>query len=279
LVAAAPADAWHDIVVTQLSRPTNRGVDHGLERLVSMLGLGYAPVVVGLALLALALSSTVVLLRQQRHSSLLLWCVVLLVGGVAILGAPTYFLHYGAFLAPPVALLFSRLVAFRSRHPRRDVAQGAVLAGVAVVFCIGVGAQLLDQRGQADLRAVGELVPEGTCVYFDAVSLALAADVYRDPSATCPSWVDGRGVALTQNTDWPNRVDFYPHGFVADERWQTQNVMQMQHADFLLLRAAPATFPEWAESTRRYVLSNFELVWVHAHGRASWELWRRTAPS
>lgn len=278
LVAAAPAEAWHDIVVTQLSRPQNMGVDRGLERLVGMLGLGYAPVVVGLALLAVVLAYTVVLLGRHWQSPLMLWCTVLLVGGVAVLGAPTYFLHYGAFLAPPLVLLLSRLVAFRSGRPRRDLARGVILAGIAAVFCIGVGAALLDQRGQPDLRAVGALVPAGSCVYFDAVSLALAADLYQDPSAGCPSWVDGRGVALTRNTDWPNEVDFYPHGFVADRHWQALNVRQMQHADFLLLRASPATFPEWAASTRSYVLSHFRPVWVHEEGRASRELWRRSAP-
>ena len=89
---------------------------------------------------------------------------------------------------------------------------------------------------------------------------------------------DGRGVALTQNTTWDNRVSFYPDGFVADKCWQEANVEQMRHADYLLLRYSPPTFPEWDGSTRAYVLSHFTLAVRHPNGRQPFELWKRTTP-
>lgn len=273
LVLAAPSTAWHDVVVTQLSRPENAGVDHGLERAASMVGLGYGPALLGVLLLVVVLVRAGLLLREHPGSSLVVWLTVLGLGGVAVLWAPTYFLHYGAFLAPALVLLASRLVAFPSARP----AAVAALV-VAALFCVGTGAQLLHQHGQPDLRAAVASVPEGSCVYTDAVSLALAADVFQDPSDRCPSFVDGRGVALTQSTDWPKGVDFYPEGFVAAGRWQAENVAQMRKADYLLLRSSPERFPEWTDATRGYVLDHFTRVWSAGEGSRLRELWKRTTP-
>jgi hypothetical protein len=73
-------------------------------------------------------------------------------------------------------------------------------------------------------------------------------------------------------------VTFYPDGFVADKCWQEANVEQMRHADYLLLRYSPPTFPEWDGSTRAYVLSHFTLAVRHPNGRQPFELWKRTTP-
>jgi hypothetical protein len=52
----------------------------------------------------------------------------------------------------------------------------------------------------------------------------------------------------------------------------------MRHADYLLLRYSPPTFPEWDGSTRAYVLSHFTLAVRHPNSRKPFELWKRTAP-
>jgi hypothetical protein len=193
---------------------------------------------------------------------------VLVITALAFATSPTYFTHYGESLGPAVALLVSRAL---------DIRKGALIAiAFAVAFAIGTGVQLSDLRGQEDLRAATADIPNGSCVYSDAISLPLMAGVYTAPSPRCPSYVDGRGVALTQNTTWDNRVSFYPDGFVADKRWQEANVEQMRHADYLLLRHSPPTFPEWDGSTRAYVLSHFTLAVRHPNGRQPFELWKRT---
>ena len=69
-----------------------------------------------------------------------------------------------------------------------------------------------------------------------------------------------------------------PDGFVADKLWQEANVEQMRHADYLLLRYSPPTFPEWDGSTRAYVLGHFTLAVRHPNGRQPFELWKRTTP-
>jgi alpha-1,2-mannosyltransferase len=273
--APAPRAAWHDIVVTQLGRPENPKVAQGLDRVTSMVGLGYATVPLGLALLA---ALAVVLLGQPRSPQVAMWAIVLTLGGIAFATSPTYFAHYGAFLAPAVVLLCSRLAAQPRQTSRLALVPLVTLGGFALAFATGSVADEAHQKGQADFGAVGSLVPKGSCVYYDAISLALAADVYRVPSPDCPSYVDGRGVALTQNTGWPNRVSFYPAGFVSDARWQEANLEQMRHADFLLLRYEPASFPEWATATREYVLTHFAAVTQSRSGRQPFAFWERVRP-
>jgi hypothetical protein len=257
-----PGTAWHDVVVTQLSRPENPTVPQGLDRLVSMVGLGWATVPLGLLLLA------VLLIAALRHVSAEVgfWLAIAGLMTVAFLTSPTYFLHYGEFIGPAVALLATLLL---------DLRFGLVPAAAMLVsFTVGTGIDT-NLDGQADLRAATTGVPEGACVYVDAVSLALAADVYRDPSPACPSYVDGRGVALTQNPNWDNRISFYPKGFAADERWQAATRDQIAHAGWLLLRHGPASFPEWDATTRSFVLAHFRLVARDDRGRQPFQLWER----
>jgi hypothetical protein len=271
-VVAAPATSWHDVVVTQFSRPTNTDVAHGLSRVASMVGMGWFPTAIGVVVVAVVLVLSGGAVRRDPGSPLTLWLALAVVSGAAILWAPTYFLHYGAFLGPAVILLAAR-VATTAR-----CWGSTTVAVMGLAFVIGSGSGVVHARGRVDLGHVGALVPSGSCVYYDAVSLALAADVFRDPSSDCPSWVDGRGVALTENTGWPKGVDFYPAGFAADAAWQAANVAQMQHADFLLLRDSPATFPEWAEQTREYVLQHFTRTYAAGSGSRTVELWTRSRP-
>jgi hypothetical protein len=265
-VVSAPAGAWHDVVVTQLSRPQNPLVPDGVDRLVNMVGLPDAPIPVALVLIALLAAVTL----RRFDPQVGMWVAVVVITGLAFATAPTYFTHYGESLGPAVALLVSRSL---------DVRRGVLLVSAfAVAFAIGTRAQLGDLRGQGDLRAATADIDGGACVYSDSISLSLAAGVYTRPNPHCPSYVDGRGVVLTQNIDWDNRVGFYPSGFIADKRWQHANVEQMKHADYLLLRQSPATFPDWDTSTRAYVLSHFRLVVGHPDGRQPFVLWKRTAP-
>jgi alpha-1,2-mannosyltransferase len=265
-VVENPTEAWHDVVVTQLSRPRNPFVPDGLDRVVNMVGL--ADITIPLALVLIALFAVVTFRRFDPQIGL--WVSVLVITALAFATSPTYFTHYGESLGPAVALLVSRTLDTRKGTP--------IAIAFAVAFTIGTCVQLSDLRSQGDLRAATADIPDGSCVYSDAISLPLMADVYTAPGPRCPSYVDGRGLALTQNTDWDNRVSFYPHGFVADKRWQEANVEQMRHADYLVLRYPPPTFPEWDVSTRAYVLSHFSLAVSHSDGRQPFELWKRTTP-
>ena len=265
-VVRAPNTAWHDVVVTQFSRPRNPFVPTDLDRIADMVGLGSVAIPLALVLMAVIAAATLWRVTPQVG----FWASVLIIAGCAFATSPTYFTHYGEFLSPAVALLVSRLL---------DLRWGMLLAtAFAATFAVGTAVQLSDLRGQGDLRAAAAEIPDTSCVYFDAISLPLMAGVYAAPGPRCPSYVDGRGVALTQDTKWDNRVSFYPSGFVADKRWQDAAAEQMKHADHLLVRADPATLPEWDGSTRAYVLSHFTPIIRHPDGRQPFELWKRTRP-
>ena len=265
-VVSAPARAWHDVVVTQLSRARNPFVPAGLDRVVNMVGL--ADITIPLALVLIALLAVASFRRFDPHVGL--WVSVLDDHRPGVRDV-TDLLH-----------ALRRIPQSRSRSlvsRALDIRRGALIAiAFAVAFVIGTGVQLGDLRGQEDLRAATAAIPSGSCVYSDAISLPLMAGVYTAPSPRCPSYVDGRGVALTQNTTSDNRVSFYPDGFVADKRWQEATVEQMRHADYLLLRYSPPTFAEWDGSTRAYVLSHFTLEGRHPDGRQPFELWKRATP-
>jgi hypothetical protein len=149
-----------------------------------------------------------------------------------------------------------------------------VLVGMA--FTITAVAPLTRWHGQGNFAAAGRLVGDRPCVYTDAVSLALAADVFRLPSARCPGWIDGRGVNLTENTRWPRGVPFYPRGFVANAAWQRENLRQLMSAQYALIRGRAQAVREWSAQTRAYFLGNFRLLW-EATGRVPAQLWVRSA--
>ena len=272
----APKAFWHDVVVTQLSRPLD-ATANGASRVVGMTGLRLVPLAVGLLLLTLLAGSAFVWTRRQPASPLTVWLLVGVLGGIAFAQSPSYFPHYGAFLAPSMALVGSRFAAGVSTRRWIARANGAALVGVLAAFAIGAVAADLRWHGQPDLLRAGGLVPTGSCVYYDTVSRAIAADVFRAPSRRCPAWIDGRGVALTWNTNWPADRNFYPAGFLADDRWQRETVGQLKQADWLLLRRTPNQLPEWTSTTRGYAVQHFTPVWVGGSGNTRAELWRRVS--
>ncbi len=126
-VVSAPARAWHDVVVTQLSRAHNSFVPVGLDRVVDMVGL--ADITIPLALVLIAL--LVVISFRRFDPQVGLWASVLVITALAFATSPTYFTHYGEFLGPAVALLVSRAL---------DIRRGALIAmAFAVAFVIGTG--------------------------------------------------------------------------------------------------------------------------------------------
>lgn len=274
--AAAPTRFWHNVVVTQLSRPRDSPVS-GLHRWADLVGLGALPValplVVGLVLVALLSASA------DRRSPLTLWLVLGLGTSLALTGSASYFPHYGAFLGPPLALVLAGAVAYRPSI--RGVGRLPV-AAVLVLLAVLAGSSVLAAvraQGQPDLRRLALAVPAGSCVVSEDASTALAAGLFAVPSARCPGWIDGRGVSYDANTGWPGDRSFYFAGFTGDARWQATLRSQLAHADVLLLSGAPEQIPEWSAATRAYAKAHFRSVLVlRAPGRGGAELWRRTGP-
>jgi alpha-1,2-mannosyltransferase len=265
-LALAPSELFHDIVTTQLSRPTDNTPGGLVFLLDQVLPHGLSLLVV------IALLAGVVLVArrwERRHpaSPLTLW---LLVGGIGVLAfatSPSYFPHYGAFLVPPLAMV----LALPSSR-RRTLAVGALL----LAFTVSSVVNDVTQTGQSDVRQAASVIPEGSCVFYEGISLAVAADVLEIPSQTCPAWIDGRGVSLTWNTEWDHAQEFYPFGFRNDARWQAETVEQLEHAQFLLLTQDVRDIGEWTSTTQAYALAHFAPVWTEDTD-VQVQLWKRTA--
>jgi hypothetical protein len=273
LVAAGPSRVWRDVVTTQLMRPTGSGASG--QRLRSIAGLGQLSVGAAVALavvLGLAGLLVVVSVRRgprQDTAAVWVWIGLAALTAVAFLQSPTYYEHYGAFLAAPAAVAVGSCVALAGFV----VALAALaLLGLAVTAS---ARSVVSSAGQPSLASAAAVVPRSACVYSDSVSLLIAADRFTVPDRRCPGWIDGRGQNLMWSIDAPSDPHFYPHGFIVDQRWQQQTLAQLRAADFLLVRSDPTRMAEWGPPLRSYVAAHFRRVWA-APGRTSTvELWQR----
>ena len=277
---ADPGALWHDVVLTQLHR-VPVPAPSGLERLADLLG---APGAIADAVVALvvATAAVVVAARRRRPGArspevpLYLALAALVLAG--FLTAHTYYPHYGEFAAAPLALLAARAAqdVAGALAPRWRAATGLAVAVPALMVLAVTSTMQATALGPApDLRAAGKLIPAGTCVYYASPSLAIAADRFSTPSATCPASLDARGTLYSATTNWPAGVPFYPLAFVSDERWQTTLAIQVQSAQCLLLEFAPTSMKEWAQAVRIYVVENFARVLRSDEGRYAYQLWCR----
>ncbi|MCU1587805.1 MAG: hypothetical protein JWN31_1298, partial [Frankiales bacterium] len=223
--AAAPHAFWQDVVVTQASRPQGAG---RAGRLLDLAGFGQLPVALAVPLVVVLLA----LLASSLYAGSSPYRLLLGVLGlsfVAFVTSASYFPHYAAFLAPALAVVITARAT-----PLR-------YAGLAVVLlAFGAGAVLDDAKAepQGDLQAVGAMVPPGSCVFYEHVSVAIAADLFAPPSPACPAWLDGRGLLYSRSTGWPADRPFYYDGFTTNARWQAELRGQLQHADYLLIKGA-----------------------------------------
>jgi alpha-1,2-mannosyltransferase len=279
LMAGAGA-VWSDLVSTQLRRPPD-GDMSTLQRMSDIFGLtsflGHPAA--GLTVAAISIGVVAVgAVMFRRDSQSQLWWFLTVTAVAAFLLSSAYFSHYSDFLAPAFAILLGRsaaiggtLVPARLRRPAWPV--GACL----LVIFLGGGAvrPLSDWSGEGNVAAaVRQFVPEDACMFTDSVSLTVAANRLRVSSPSCRQWIDGRGYALTL-TKRPSRAKtFYPVGFRQSVQWQRETMVQLQQAQFLLVRGDPLSLPEWSDSVRAYAATNFELrrKWV---GDWPWQLWAR----
>jgi 4-amino-4-deoxy-L-arabinose transferase-like glycosyltransferase len=261
--ALAPSELFHDIVTTQLSRPTDNTpgglvflLDQVLPHVLSLL------VVVGL------FAGVVLGARrwERRHpsSGTTLWLLVGGIGVIAFACSPSYFPHYGAFLVPPLAMVLAVLSSRRA----------PIVLLLVLIFLVSSVVDDVTQTGQRDLRLAAG-IPEGSCVFYEGISLAVAADALEVPSSSCPAWIDGRGVSLTWNTDWDHADEYYPFGFRDDARWQRETVDQLSHASFLLLTEDVPDIGEWTARTQAYALAHFTPVWTE-NTDVQVQVWKRT---
>ncbi|MBV9097596.1 MAG: DUF2029 domain-containing protein [Frankiaceae bacterium] len=272
---ASPRKFWTDVVLTQLRRPPD-GTHDGWHRLADLLGVGEVPLAVATVAGIVLVASWLIFAVSAEKFAVIFWLgsIAGFVGAFAV--SPSYFTHYADALAPSVAVTVGVAVVAIRRRATAPVTRLVLAPSVLpALFVCSSPVPLLHWSGQADWSAVHRLIPPRSCVYTDAVSLSIAADDFRPPSAECPIWIDGRGVNLTLTGRSAMPGSFYPNGFLTDRRWQQANLRQLDAAGAVLIRGTTADVPEWSTDARNYLLAHFRKVW-DSHGRVPASLWIRS---
>ena len=112
---------------------------------------------------------------------------------VAVLAYSAFFYHYADFAAPWLAIAAGYAAGtLRPRQARHS------LAVVAAAFMVVASFQSWELSGlyAPNVRADAALIPAGTCVVTDEISLAIAANRFTADSAGCPDVLDSLATTL-----------------------------------------------------------------------------------
>lgn len=282
---AAPRQMWQQTVVTQLTRPP-QGVSLG-ERgaaFAPLAGLGAPDVrapgllwLVGLALvLLLGLTPVAVAVRRRtpvrEWPDEAWWAVVALAHLALLVGSASFYYHYAAWAAAPLALVVGVLA--QRAWDRAPVRGGqATLLGLATITVLGVvavvGMRVVEAVGSSatSRAAVVAWSASKDCVWGLAPQLVWAAAATGDVEHGCALDVDAYGANLVQGRALDAR------GGVGDPAWGAAVGAQLGRADGVLLPTDPGSWPLDA-SRAAQVRRDFVLVGETA-GVGRWD--RRAA--
>jgi hypothetical protein len=282
-IALAPRAVFHDVLVAQFSRVDVTRLSEW-NRLTSLTGLSpYAPVSHGIVLAVsvaiggfVAASAVVVSRRSRRGPPALerfaLFTAVLVLA--AFLWPPDYYLHYGWFFAPflalSVALPLTRLEGHRRAGKQRSRPSAPVLLAlgtVAVVMTVVQVGQLARLRGDDVAASARRQIPSGACVLTDLASLTIVSDRFISGVPGCTVMVDAIGTDYAV-ADGRNGVTGAGHAPALRALW----LAAFTHADYVWLACAPTAGPgcmttrrlPWTSSIQAYFGHHF--VPVRARG-------------
>jgi len=279
--AAAPRAFVDQVVWSQLSRPPY-GEQRRWLRLADMTGLG--PVygrardlpglqtilggeplrpptwLVALVVLAVVPALVLSLRRRRLGEPEGLLALILLATTTAFLLSSSYFSHYAAVVAIPLALLTGRwLAAFGGPLTAAGAWRRTAVVTVSALTVLGAIPVLRAGTPQPDLGTmIAAVVPEGSCVVSDTVATAALAGRF-EAAAPCPAVVDQRGTALVLPQVADARA-FYPTGFQRTPPFQDYVRSLMAQGDVEIVNFDPLTKPEWDGQTRRQFLSTYQRV-------------------
>ena len=168
--------------------------------------------------------------------------VLLAVQGAVLCGSPPYFTHYGAFLAPAVALTagvgaqgLADRVGLVAPHWRRPV-----LAGLgALVAVISVPVLVRPFFTPYDGARIGAVLAGRRCVTADAPgALVLAGVLTRNLDRGCPTRIDVSGV--TYNVDAVRGADGHNLPRVRDPLWQKDIIAYLESGQAAIVTRSAA---------------------------------------
>ena len=224
---AAPRAMWDDVVLAQVGRPRTAGLLHerfGALDPWSHRGAAAVTITVVLVLMLVAITTTAVrVLRRagrlpthgvpmrwpspSRWPDPAWWAIAAVVHLGALVAAPSYYLHYTAFLAPPICLLAGAAVGAVSVRVRRSqrTAVRVVGAGGLVLALAGVALTFpaLPSGPREDRVLLAGLTRTG-CTWSENPSYLLVADAQtRVIAQGCPGQPDLFGTVMTERGGYP----------------------------------------------------------------------------
>ncbi len=280
----APGALVRGVLVGELTR-AGKGHGPALPRLASMAGLSpnltpYATVrVLAVIVAVVLLAYAIACLATRRPPSPLDWYALL--GAVAVtvmfVWPSEFYNHYAAFAGPFLALIIALPLGTLAGHrwpatpggrgPGRWPARAA--AGLAAA---AVGLMAFQQyRAEVPLTAqpvqtaaADRLIPRGSCVVTDVVSITISADRFDSSVPGCPLMVDSFGtlIALTsgQNMSASPRV----LGTVA-QVWRSA----FERAQYVWLDGDTQGRITWTPALHAYFTSHFTLIGLTDHYRGT----------
>jgi hypothetical protein len=206
---AAPGPMWRMVVLDQLGR---RRMGGWLERLAMISGTTALPGPRALLVLAAVVAAVVMVVLAWRVRSLrpVVWIFLVLVAG--LLAAPGRFIHYGALIGPPAAILLGGAVAELLRLGRRLPAGrtfGWLVTALVVLALVVMAYPIATHRYEhrMDAARIRPVVDRARgCITFDSPSPALSLGIVgRNLDRGCRLVVDlgGAGYEPDLRADRP----------------------------------------------------------------------------
>ena len=280
----APRRFWYDVVVVQVTRPDQ---DKSLAGRVAALDptrdlhdplSDAVAAIVGVLLVAAVLSPLVVALvrrlRPAQWSDPLWWGVLAATQLVSLARAPSFYIHYAAFVAPALSLLIGAaagLVAARARAHGGVGARVRLAALTTAAVVAGLGLALarppLTSAGRVDHAVLVDFGAQHSCVWARNPSYLQLADIAtRQLDARCPATLDlvGTRFVLDRGGVVPGTDAATVDQLVLD---------QLVASDGALVGRVGLMQGDEPRATA-YLREHFD----HVGGTGPLELWSRTAP-
>jgi len=237
---------------------------------------GWLPFVV--ALLAAAVLALGYAWEPRRRTPLEWYALVTAVAAVvAVLGYSAFFYHYPAFAAPWLALSAGGAVgALASALAGRPLARRAV-AGCCAAVVLGVAvlqaAELSGLRAP-DIYPDEALIPPGSCVVTDEISLAIAASRFTATRPGCPEVLDAlaQTLVLSNGVSVQGGAASLPHVVAA---WQSI----LSRATYVWLSPNNARRIPWTPALTSWFAANFQPLYTHGQGGGVGQVYERRLPS
>jgi len=233
--------------------------------------LPYAVALLGAAVLAIGY-----LWEPGRPSPLEWYVLATAVATVAaVLGYSAFFYHYPAFAAPWLALsagcAAGALASGFARQPR--VRQAIIgCCGVAVLAVAAFQVSELSGLRATSVYPDRALIPAGSCVVSDEISLTIAANRFTAARPGCPDVLDGlaQTLVLSNGVSIQGGATTHPDVVAA---WQSI----LSRADYVWLSPNNARRIPWTPGLTAWFAANFQPLHVRGHARGLGQVYRRVA--